>query len=825
MQSGRDNFRYLNREGKWLDFHWSGLELTPQGALQLVSAPRLVEEHISDSTTAAPPEAPSGIAVDHTGRVFYSLPDANCIMSVGGCDPVLRPLACITESAGLGSLTAPRGLLALKDPERLVIVDSGNDRLLFCDLRDFDLREVWGQADLGSLPSPCDAPDRFNDPWSVAADDDGKNIYVLDAGSQRILKFARTGEPDVDFLERIQHSGLAPYPSALTVKGSGTNTRLFVGDFAASSIFVFDQSGAPILDGHGSPVVIRRQGMGGVLALARNATHLFVGDNDGKRILSFLLADGFPFSGEAAGFRGYVTALAIDSESGNLLAQTGDSAQPLSLESSGAYLNSGVLWSEPIPGGASTVDWNRLEASVANVPGSHVEFYYAISDAPARVPVDPAAKDPFRDEGWNELPKDTEDFLLVGNRGHYLSVGARFSSDGVGTPHLTQMRADFDTESYMRYLPSIYREIRDDDAILHGVVKGADGAGVSGAVVSIINERTNELRETLTDNQGLYIFSRVSPERYTVKVAMTGFKTAQQTGVGLAARRSSRLHISLEPGSPGVFVILNAKVFQTEIKNFETRLVGMFQSLFEDIEEEVDSLERYFDPYAAPPEALEWLATWLAVDLDQGEPVARMRDSIASAFHRYQWRGTIEGLRLALLEDAGIHAIISEPISATSFWAMPKEAGCGGSKAATSPQLGLGTHLPSMEPGGAVLGQTAALDHSYLITDAEFGEPLFAGAAWQFVVEVFRSEADTDARLKLLIDIIEREKPAQTMYRLELIDSTMRAGFQSRVGVDTVVGGSPGPTPLGVSGGFGLRFGGPVSPRIGTSRLGQDIRL
>jgi phage tail-like protein len=724
MQSRRSNFRYLNREGRWLNFHWRGLEVSAQGALQLRSAPRLADQSASQSRGVTAPIAPSGIAVDDSGRVFYSIPEENRIVAGGGCDPSQTPLNCLTEGTGLGSLNTPRGLLVLHQPERLVIADSENDRLLFYDLRNFDLREVWGQANLGAWPQPSGAPDRFNKPWTVAADEDSQNVYVLDAGNQRILKFARTGDADTDFLDHVQESGLVPYPGALAVGGRGDETRIFVSDLAANSIHVFDASGIAILDAQGLPVVIKWPGMGGVLALAVSETTLYVGDNDQQRILSFGLEDGFPFSGEAAGFHAYVTALSIDSRSGVLLVQTGDAAQPLSLESRGAYLSSGILWSDAISAGASPVAWNRLRASVKNAPGSHVEFYYALSNLPAIPPVHSTADDPFSDARWQALPQDVEDFLLAVGKNLYLFIGARFFSDRTGTPLLTQMRADFDTESYTRYLPAIYRE------------------------------------------------------------------PAQES-------------------------------------DFMRRFVGLFQGLFEDIEDEVDSLERYFDAFAAPAEALTWLAAWLAVELDQNEPQARIRQSIARAFRRYQWRGTIEGLRLALLEDAGVHATISEPIAASSFWAIPPAADCSGSTGSVSaPQLGMGTHLSSMEPGGAVLGSTAELDHSYLITDAQFGEPLFEGAAWQFIVEVYRGEVNTDERLQLVKEIIEREKPAHTMYRLALIDSRMRAGFQSRAGVDTIVSGTSGATPLGRDGGgVGLRLGGAMAPRIGTSHLGEDLKL
>ncbi len=726
MRPGRDNFRYLNREGKWLDFNLSGLEVTPQGELQLLPSPRLADQSAAPpaaASAASAPHVPSGIAVDKTGRIFYSVPGENRVVLSGDCETEPRSLEGLTEGAGLGALSAPRGLLVLSQPERLLVVDSGNDRLLFFDLREFAVREVWGEGDLGSWPPPEDAPDRFHHPWSAAADGDGRNIYVLDAGNKRVLKFARTGEPNTDFLAAAQKNWLISSPRALAVTGRGADTRLFVYDLEANAIFVFDESGAPVLDSRGWPVSIRWPGMGNVLALAASESTLYVGDNDQRRILSFRLSDGFPFSGEAVGFRGHVTALAVDAPSGALLVQTGDGAGPLSLEAAGAYLGSGVLWSKAIQGAASPVAWGRLRASVVKAAGSHIEFYYAVSNDPAPPPVDPTDDDPFGDECWRALPQDVEDFLLTGDKSVYLFVGARFTGDRGATLRLKQLRADFDTENYARYLPAIYREPAD---------------------------------------------------------------------------RS----------------------------DFLKRLVSLFQGLFEDIEDEANALERYFDTSAAPSEGLAWLATWLAVELSEDEPEARMRESIARAFRRYQWRGTIEGLRLALLEDAGVHATISEPIAASSFWAMPRAADCGGGQGLAPSQLGTGMHLTSTEPGGAVLGMTATLDHSYLITDAQFGEPLFEGAAWQFIVEVYRGEVSSEARLQTVKEIIEREKPAHTMYRLVVLDSMMRAGAQARAGVDTLVGGTGGPTALGQGGdGFGLRLGGPLPPRIGASRLGEELKL
>lgn len=736
MRFRSDNFRYLNREGKWLNFHWRGLEVSPEGALRLLSSPRLAGAVSPSPATGPAPSAPSGIAVDDSGRVFYSIPDENRVVASGGCDPQKKSLTCLTEAFGMSGLSEPRGLLVLSRSRRLVVVDSGNDRLLFYDLIDFELREVWGGTGINSVANATDHADRFNNPWSVAADKLERNLYVLDAGNRRVLKFSRTGEPDRAFLENMQHYGVVSNPGALAVSGSGSDTRVFVADLDTNTIFVFDESGHQVLDKQGLPIVIEAPGMGGIIAMAASDTALYAGDNNQQRIVSFAFTNGFPFSGEAAGFRGFVTALAFDSKNKKLFVNSSAADGPLVLDEHAAYLSFGSLWSDAIRAKAGPVDWHRLQVSVTNAAGSHVELFYAISNTPDSPPVDPDSDDPFQHPDWRPVPVDVEDFLLGDEKKAFLFVAARFSSDRTSTPLLSQMRVEFDVESYMDYLPRIYRE----------------------------------------------------PSLARVE----------------------------RPGEPASI---------KPESDFLKRLVSLFQGLFEDVESEVESLERYFDPHAAPSDALPWLATWLAVELDLGEPEKRIRESIARAFRRYQWRGTIRGLRLALLEDAGVHATISEPISAGTVWAMSTPSACGGAPTGSKALLGADTRLTSMEPGGAVLGSTAQLDHSWLITDAQFGEPVFAGVSNQFLVEVHAGEVNTEERRQLVTRIIDREKPAHTMYRLIVTDPSMRTGFQSRIGVDTVVSGPSGPTPLGQEGGNGLRLGGSFSLRLGSSRLGDDLKL
>jgi hypothetical protein len=132
--------------------------------------------------------------------------------------------------------------------------------------------------------------------------------------------------------------------------------------------------------------------------------------------------------------------------------------------------------------------------------------------------------------------------------------------------------------------------------------------------------------------------------------------------------------------------------------------------------------------------------------------------------------------------------------------------------------------LASAQPQGAVLGTTATLDYSHLITNEEFGAPLFESVAHQFSVQFYRSQlkcADTLAELRA---IIESEKPAHTDYHLCIIEPRMRVGFQSRVGIDAVIGGPPMQTRLGE--GSELVLGGEPPGHIGeNSRLGMTTRV
>jgi phage tail-like protein len=78
-------------------------------------------------------------------------------------------------------------------------------------------------------------------------------------------------------------------------------------------------------------------------------------------------------------------------------------------------------------------------------------------------------------------------------------------------------------------------------------------------------------------------------------------------------------------------------VFQED--EFTLRFVSAFDDLLAPVFATLDCFDAYLDPSLAPPDLLAWLATWVALDLD--EPG---RDLVRHAVTLHRWRGTRRGL-------------------------------------------------------------------------------------------------------------------------------------------------------------------------------------
>lgn len=738
--SSPNNYFFLNREGHWPHFSRSGLDLLPDGTLQLAGVPSLTGSLPDAVKHAAAPAGPAGVAVDCAGTVFFTEPDTNRLMRIGGCDASVAPISCVRGGEGglPGQLNSPRGLLIPPNRRVLFVADSGNHRLQIFDLDNFQLLEIWGGAGM----APGSQPGRFDSPWTLAADAAG-NVYVVDYGNRRVQKFNPLGEVVPSFAQNGAASGLLQRPADVAVARYEGNPTLFVLDISSNRIFLFDQTGHPLRDSAGHPKVISDAHLIQPMGLAVAGDALYVGDNFSRRLVRFRIDDPIEFVGEAIGYEGPVAALFLDDKA-KLWVHPGGSLTPLPMVLHKGFGMIGSLWhQEPIRVTGRKVVWHRLLALLTPLSrNAHLDLFAYVSDQVNDGPnVDPAAADPFHDQRWRSFPSmanpDRTDLYIGGAQSKFLWVGALFSGDGTATPQLRQLRVEFDWPTFDRYLPAIYR-----------------------------NDRT--------------------------------------------------------------------------CGDFFLRLLSLCQSFFQGVEQEIAALPALFDPFAAPADFLPWLAGCLGLDLDEGRSEAAQRDLIGRIFDYYGTSGTPEGMGEALKLFAGITAVIDEPILNAAWWALPGPAagGCGACESEpdldTSREcaghsiLGWTTMLPPAQPQGAVVGTSADLDRSHLITEADFGAPLFSDVAYQFRVEVYRSQVMAADALPKIHAILDREKPAHTLYRLCIIDPLFRVGFQGRVGIDTIVGGPPRSLTLGTGQALGTEMalaGAPLSRLGDETRVGASVRL
>ena len=93
-------------------------------------------------------------------------------------------------------------------------------------------------------------------------------------------------------------------------------------------------------------------------------------------------------------------------------------------------------------------------------------------------------------------------------------------------------------------------------------------------------------------------------------------------------------------------------IFQRELPSdagagpFLGRFLIPFEDVFAAFEEVLATVDQKFSPALAPEvDFLPWLATWLALVLDEEWDEDKRRRLLAEAMQLYQWRGTVHGLK------------------------------------------------------------------------------------------------------------------------------------------------------------------------------------
>ena len=97
-------------------------------------------------------------------------------------------------------------------------------------------------------------------------------------------------------------------------------------------------------------------------------------------------------------------------------------------------------------------------------------------------------------------------------------------------------------------------------------------------------------------------------------------------------------------------------------RNFVRDLLWVFQHEFNATDEKLEGLERFFDPLECPREFLDYIASWVALTLEDEWPEHKKRNLIKKAVELYHLRGTPRGLRIFLRIFTGVDPKIHENV-------------------------------------------------------------------------------------------------------------------------------------------------------------------
>jgi len=210
---------------------------------------------------------------------------------------------------------------------------------------------------------------------------------------------------------------------------------------------------------------------------------------------------------------------------------------------------------------------------------------------------------------------------------------------------------------------------------------------------------------------------------------------------------------------------------------FVERFLALFERLLNRVELRYESFSRLLDPESAPPEWLDWVASWLDMAFDPSWSTEKRRRLILEGLNLYRRRGTPDAIKRYIEIYTGRMPALIE-----GFRLRPPAA-----TAAVGSDV-LGTVVVAGSAGDQCEPQNSHARER----DAEQDDDVVD--AHRFVLFAYADPtADPEVTAGVVRHILDSEKPSHTDYELRLVYPGARAGLQSRVGLDLVVGGPEPP--------------------------------
>lgn len=233
--------------------------------------------------------------------------------------------------------------------------------------------------------------------------------------------------------------------------------------------------------------------------------------------------------------------------------------------------------------------------------------------------------------------------------------------------------------------------------------------------------------------------------------------------------------------------------------DFLERMLSNFEGVLTPLEDRIAAAHLLTDPVVAPPESLEWLASWLGVGFDPGFPADRRRAWLAAAPDLARYHATRRGLEGAL-DVASAGGVTQGRIVVVEDFRLRRLL-------ATLLGVDLGVEEDPLLPGLVISGNSVVGD-TLMLGDEESAELL--GLFREDVASVSENEAvrsfharlahratvlvhgETSAEeLGLLERVVALESPAHTEVRVVTATWPLLVGIASLVAVDTWLGPRP----------------------------------
>jgi hypothetical protein len=108
-----------------------------------------------------------------------------------------------------------------------------------------------------------------------------------------------------------------------------------------------------------------------------------------------------------------------------------------------------------------------------------------------------------------------------------------------------------------------------ENATISGTVLDPSGAAVPNAAISLTNPATGQVRQTVSNNDGIYLFANVGVGNFTLSATASGFVNYNKTGIVVNTGQTLKDDIPLTIGATGQTVTVQADALQVQTETNE----------------------------------------------------------------------------------------------------------------------------------------------------------------------------------------------------------------------------------------------------------------